>query len=153
MNASDSNIATHDDPAWRHRANFIIRASLPEPGRSEQLWVRQIADYRFEVCCIPFFVYDLALGDIVETDVDYTICRVVEPSGRFVFRVWFGDSFFPREDLIKEMTDHGALVERSSLNLIAVDASDKKHAELVAGLLQAHENRKELEFETGRMAK
>ncbi|HXC79910.1 MAG TPA: DUF4265 domain-containing protein [Candidatus Acidoferrum sp.] len=54
---------------WRERANFIISTELPPSDSSkqfEQLWSRQMDD-EFEVCCISFFVYDLALGDVFRT--------------------------------------------------------------------------------------
>ena len=63
-------VAIHLNPAWRDRANFIafVSIELDEPGeRWEQLWARQIANNLFEICCIPFFAYDLALGDQVDT--------------------------------------------------------------------------------------
>jgi hypothetical protein len=41
------------------------------------LWARQVGDRRFEICCIPFFLYDVALGDVVETDENYSLVRVV----------------------------------------------------------------------------
>lgn len=78
--------AVHPDPVWRDRSNFVIGARLPEPGRTEQLWARQLGDRRFELCCIPFFLYDLALGDVVETDDNYDVVRVLKPSGRYVYR-------------------------------------------------------------------
>jgi hypothetical protein len=34
---------------------------------------------------------DIALGDLVETDANCELARVVERSGRFVFRVWLGE--------------------------------------------------------------
>lgn len=45
-------------------------AELPEkdrPRRFEQLFAKQIGDDRFEICCTPFFLFDVALGDIVVT--------------------------------------------------------------------------------------
>jgi len=61
-NANDC-IAIHLEPAWRARANFIIAAEIGgtalRPER-EQLWARQTDEFCFELCCIPFFVYDLA---------------------------------------------------------------------------------------------
>ena len=43
----------------------IIAASI-DPGSTgittEQLWARRLDEERFEVCCIPFFAYDVALG-------------------------------------------------------------------------------------------
>ena len=59
------------------------------------------------MCCIPFFVFDLALGDVVATSPregrKYVVDKVVEPSGRYVFRVWFGESFQPRDEIASEL--------------------------------------------------
>jgi hypothetical protein len=100
--------AVHEGPVWRDRANFIVGAPLSEEGRAEQLWARQLGGERFEICCIPFFVYDLALGDVVETDAAQNIVRVVEPSGRFVFRIWFGETFHSRQKVADELEERGA---------------------------------------------
>src|SRR5947209_2116831 len=73
--------AVHSEPVWRDRSNFIIAAEVLGGGdtRTEQLWARQVDEHRFEVCCIPFFVYDVALGDVVVTspkgDRKYTSWR------------------------------------------------------------------------------
>jgi hypothetical protein len=53
-----SEFVVHQEPVWRERSNLVISAELPEkdrPRRFEQLFARQLADDRFEVCCIPFF--------------------------------------------------------------------------------------------------
>jgi hypothetical protein len=149
---------THPDPVWRERANFLIHAELPEEeSRSpqfEQLWARQISDNRFEVCCIPFFVYDLALGDVVATSSaegrEYIVERVVAPSGRYVFRVWFGQTFHPRDEIASALTALGSLIEWSSRNLLAVDAVDGEHAQLVADFLMERKKAGHLIYETGR---
>lgn len=140
--------AVHEAPVWRDRANFVIGAQLPEEGRAEQLFARQLSDRRFEICCIPFFVYDLALGDVVETDESYNVTSVVQPSGRFVFRVWFGESFHPRHPVADELSAHGALLEWSSDNLLAVDAADEVAAQEIADYLAAEERAERLAFET-----
>src|SRR5690625_5461577 len=67
----NSKIAVHAHPAWRDKANFMIFADLSESGLSgrwEQLWSRQLSETEFQLCCIPFFTYGLALGDRVTTD-------------------------------------------------------------------------------------
>ena len=135
---------------WGDKADFVIGAPLPEEGRAEQLRARQLSDNRFEVCCIPFFVYDIALGDVVETDADHNVTRVVEPSGRVVFRVWFGESFHPREEVADELVERDALVEWSSTNLLAVDAADEARADAIAAYLAEQERAGRLMFETGR---
>ena len=147
----------HREPVWRDRSNFIIGARI-SPGTNdasrEQLWVRQISNYQFELCCIPFFLYDIALGDIVETQPlagrRYMLSRVVQPSGRYVFRIWFGESLYPRAEVTKGLDALDALVEWSSANLLAVDARDQPHAREIADYLQEHENSGHLVYETGR---
>jgi hypothetical protein len=147
----------HREPVWRDRANFIISAALPEketPQRFEQLWARHLSDDQFEVCCIPFFVYDVALGDVVRAvprgDRNYVMEQVVEPSGRYAFRVWFGDSTGSREQIASELLDRGALLEWSSETLLGVDASDAAHAKRIADYLQDREDANQLVYETGR---
>jgi hypothetical protein len=142
--------AVHEAPVWRDQANFIIGAPLPEEGRAEQLWARQLGYERFEICCIPFFVYDLALGDVVETDANHDIARVIERSGRFVFRVWFGEAFHPRQGVADELAELGALLEWSSPNLLAVDAADEAHAQVIVHYLAEQERAGRLMYETGR---
>ena len=143
----------HPDPVWRERADFIIGAPLPEEGRAEQLWARRLDEpLLFEICCIPFFLSDVALGDVVQTDASYEFARVVEPSGRFVFRVWFGDSFHPRQEIANQLGEIGALLEWSSTNLIAVDAGDAEQAQDIADFLSEQEDRAHLKYETGRSA-
>ena len=84
------NVATHKAPVWGSRANFIIRADLSShglPGRFEQLWARKIGPTTFELCCVPFFAYGLALGDKVESNADFTIQKIVEKDGHKALRV------------------------------------------------------------------
>jgi len=142
--------AVHEAPVWRDRADFVIGAPLPEEGRAEQLWARQVGDQRCEICCIPFFLYHVALGDMVETDAGYDLERVVQPSGRYVFRVWFGNTAHPRQDVADELDGRGAFLEWSSANLLAVDAADERHAQEIADYLAEQQGADRLMFETGR---
>ncbi|MFE4542364.1 hypothetical protein [Arthrobacter sp. NPDC056727] len=51
--------ATHSEPVWRDKANFIIAATVGSSATevtTEQLWVRKIDGMQYEICCIPFFV-------------------------------------------------------------------------------------------------
>ena len=141
----------HAEPVWRDRADFIIGVPLPEDGLTEQLWARRLDESNlFEICCIPFFAYDLALGDVVETDTDYDVTRVVRRSERLVFRVWFGDSFHPRQDVADELIALGALLEWSSVNLLAVDVAETTQGQVVADFLAQRESDGQLRYETGR---
>jgi hypothetical protein len=149
--------AVHREPVWRDRSNFIIQAPLPEsdePFRFEQLFVKKVTARTFEVCCIPFFIWDIALGDVVSTvdvaDQKYLLDRVTERSGRFVFRVWFGDSFSPRKPVADRLTFLGALLEWSSSNLLAVDAANGIVATAIADYLQVCEDSGDLVYESGK---
>ena len=147
----------HDAPAWRDRSDFIIAAPIrSETAEREQLWAKQVGQDTFEICCIPFFIYDIALGDVVQTAAvgsrRYMVQRVVRPSGRFVFRVWFGESFQPRDEIARELEALGALLEWSSSNLVAIDAATEELASLVAAWLLEREQQGHLMYETGKSA-
>jgi hypothetical protein len=154
--APESDIAVHLNPVWRDRADFVIRAGIEEDGvarRFEQLWVRKLGESRFEICCIPFFVYDLALGDEVEVaPEDYLLDHIVVPSGHYTFRAWFGDSTDPggRDEVCSAAERMGCEFEWYSENLLAVDAAGDESAQRVADYLLELESRDALVFETGR---
>jgi len=146
-----SSVVQHSEPVWRDKSDFVIAAAFGGGGLEvEQLFVRQISDHRFELCCIPFFLYDVALGDVVETDDTYLVREVVEWSGRYVFRVWFGDTGHPREDIANALVELGGLLEWSSVNLLAVDAEDLAKAQKIADYLVIASQEGKLMFETGR---
>lgn len=161
MQNGQSYTATHQEPVWRDRADFIIAADISQDADGsewEQLWSRQIDESRFELCCIPFFAFDLALGDVIEVGPhagrQYVVRRVVEPSGHYTFRVWFGDSQHPaaRDEVVEELTLLAQALEWSSKNLLAVDAADEEQAQRVADFLAERERLGHLKVETGRTA-
>jgi hypothetical protein len=102
------------------------------------------------LCCIPFFVQDVALGDEVETDGEFVLLRVVRPSGQVTFRVWFGGQDATRRDgLVREIAAMKPLMEWSSENLLALSVPAAE-AQQLADYLQLHENEGLLQYETGR---
>lgn len=148
-------VAVHENPAWREKSDFIIRIYLEEnEGRNEweQLWVKRVGDRRFSICCIPFFAYNLALGDEVETDGNYVVQGVVKPSGQFTFRVWFGDSNNPgvKDEVLQQLEVMSVLFEWSSANLLAISARDSDQAQQLVDYLYARQNAGDLMYETGR---
>lgn len=150
---STASEATHPEPVWRERADFIIATTIDAATTSvttEQLWARQTGELEFEICCIPFFAHNLALGDIVETDDAYLVKGVRQPSGRLVFRVWLGDGFLPRADFAREVEQHAGLLEWSSANLVAIDVEDAAAAQELADFLQDRESQNHLVYETGK---
>lgn len=144
--------AVHQSPVWRDRANFVIAAHIGLMGGKnewEQLWARRVSGHRFVVCCIPFFVSDIALGDEVETDSDFVLCRVVERSGQATFRVWFGEtSAEVRQEIVKEIVSMGPLMEWSSENLLALSVSSDE-VQRFANFLHRLEQQSLLQYETG----
>lgn len=141
---------------WRDKSNFIIGAPIEanDDGVSgEQLWAHQLGERLFRICCIPFFVYDLALDDVVETDADFEVIRVVTRSGRYVFRVYFNtpDSTY-RDGITARLAQAGSLLVWSSANLLAVDAEDESAAARVADFLWQEEQTGKLVYETGKTA-
>lgn len=161
-NDMETKVFVHLNPVWRDKANFIIGAKcLTEQDENqgwEQLWSRQIASNRFEICCIPFFVYDLALGDEVEAEIDpewndtYLIQKVTNRSGHYTFRVWFGDSPIPniQDQVSSEIRRLGCLIEWYSENLLGIDADSDIQAQAVADYLWQKHQLGHLVYETGR---
>ncbi len=154
---SQEQFSTHGEPVWRDRANFIVNAALREEGRFEQLWCRQVTDCTFEVCCIPFFLYDVALGDVVETSPQaerkYVLSGVRTRSGRYVFRAFFERRQYRfRHEVVEALKSLGALVEWSSPSLLAVDARDAAHGQEIADYLHDQQEQEHLVYETGKTA-
>lgn len=151
---SDDYIAVHSCPAWHDKANFFIHAYIEEDkGRNkwEQLWVKQVDDKRFMICCIPFFTYNLALGDLVSTDENLVVINVIQASGQFTFRVWFGDSPRPeiKDEVQQELKARNVAFEWSSVNMLAISGKDFKQADEVANYLYALQVNGELIYENG----
>ena len=148
-------VAVHPDPVWRDRSDFVIFAKL-EDAKWEQLWARKLSERRFMICCIPFFAYDLALGDEVEVGPaggkQYVVGRVAAASGHYTFRVWFGDARDAsiRDEVIAAIRPVGCEFEWSSANLLAIDARTADIAQNVADYLQTQEDAGRLSYETGR---
>ena len=128
--------------------------TLPEPGRIEQLWARQVGDDLFQVCCIPFFARDLSLGDVVRTTAqggrDFMVSEVVEPSGHWTFRVWLRDSTEHSVSLEAGFMSSGALTEWSSEHLLALDVPDAPGAQRLADELRAGEAAGRWIYEAGK---
>jgi hypothetical protein len=145
--------AIHPSPVWRDRANFIFAAHLGMKGGKnewEQLWGQEVAPRRLIVCCIPFFVYDVALGDEVEIDANFVFQQVVRSSGQATFRVWFGgQDTTMRQELVGEIEAMKPLMEWSSENLLALSVADAE-AQRLADCLHLREQRGLLQYETGR---
>jgi hypothetical protein len=130
-------VAVHLSPARRDKANFLIFGAVELEGelRWEQLWCLQMSDNTFDLCCVPFFLYDLAIGDVVETKAmsgrKFVIARRVKPSGLRTIRAWYSSESLSedRERGVVELQKCGAIVEWYSERLLsfACTAEDLPH--------------------------
>jgi Domain of unknown function (DUF4265) len=90
-------IVTHTNPLRRPSPSFMLQAVLDESAAAdpdlEQLWTRRVGEGRFEISCLPFFVYDLAYGDVVRSSSDqgWRIGEVISRSGHGLVRAAVDD--------------------------------------------------------------
>ncbi len=149
----NSHVAIHLNPVWRARADFVIRARIPESDghhvQFEQLWTRQIEGRVFDICCIPFHLHDLALGDRVATTDTFELSEVLQRSGHVTFRVWFRDQVASPTEVEDAVAGLGGSVEWSGSELMAIDAPDKSTSQAVADYLYTQQLDARLVYETG----
>ena len=147
---------THLAPVWREKADFIINASIPDDeSHLEQLWTRRLDSERLEICCIPFSLYGIALGDVISFTVDdergFLLHEKLAEAGRFVLRAYVPDDrSVVQRDLHDRLSELGTLQEWSGSRLVAIDCTDEPHAARVSGYLQQCVDLNLLEYETGR---
>jgi hypothetical protein len=135
-------IKVHSSPVWKDRSNYIIQARVEYDGVREireQLWARQIEGQAFQICCIPFFAFDLALSDLVEVEnaggEKGLIRRVIQKSDHDTLWIYFrdlryGDTQRRIEQKIREM----ALFEWYEPRLLAVDVAPAQRHDVVSSL-------------------
>lgn len=72
---------TQPYPVWQHLANdTFFAASEGQEEEFEALPVQRITDTTGMICCIPFFLCRVALGDVVEV-TGRIAGQVVQPGG------------------------------------------------------------------------
>lgn len=89
---SGTNYIVHEQPVWRPSESYMAMVDLEPFGfenTHEQLWLRSLEDGGYEVCCIPFQVYGLALGDVVEVTRGRFVTQILRNSGRRALRIFF----------------------------------------------------------------
>lgn len=146
----------HLNPVWKSQADYIIGIDISKMFEDydmvwEQLWSKQITENHFMICCIPFFAYDISLGDEVITDKNQMIQEVVKPSGRSTYRVWFKNTAgsSTRKRIMDELEQRNCLLEWYSNHLLGVSCLDN-HAQFVADFLFEKEKGGEIQYETGK---
>lgn len=146
--------AIHRSPIWREKADFVFAAHIGTNGDKnewEQLWGKKTGRNTFMLCCIPFFVYDIALGDEVEVDADLVAQRVTKSGGQTTFRVWFVEQDLDRrKGIVRDISKVTSLLEWSSENLLAVSVPSAAEAQMLANFLEECELNRFLQYETGK---
>jgi len=143
-------IRNHPFPAWGDVADGIAYVPAESDGLParffEELPTRRLGE-NYQICAVPLFARNLALGDVVAASPDdegrLIVTGVVQNSGRFDYRVWFGNvpEVERREmnrHVVERLTEIGCLIEHYSSNFIGVDAPDEVVAREVVGFLLEH---------------
>lgn len=144
----------HVKPAWGSKADYLIHAVIDnmETVTREQLWARRIDDNRFLICCIPFFVYHLALGDEVVTtqheELAYVIDRIAAQSEHHTFRVKFLNKGKAFDDFFAWLKEIEGEFEWFSHEFVAIDCV-QQNAEAVAKKLWEMQHLGVLAYEDG----
>lgn len=125
----------HPNPVWGGRANALLWArgwhtDGPPKRVTELLPVRLHANGTAEVCCVPFAVDGIALGDIVtaadQVSTPLRLSPLITSSGRVNMRVVILDKpvAFVRDSLMSQAQELGALVEFGPTdNLLSFDCA------------------------------
>jgi hypothetical protein len=151
----------HAFPLERDRTDFIIQCRMDheEPPKYEQLWTRKLDEGTFEVCCIPQYIYGIALRDHIALSDDFA--SVLKHGGHYTFRVWFGavEGEFAQDIphasheyvhvVLNQLQQLDAQTEFGSRHLLGVDASSREIAERVFDFLGREERSFKLHFENG----
>jgi len=125
-------------PAWDEEANYILHGVGPYGDKvvREQLWAKSLGEGRFELRCLPLYLYGFAFGDVITVDAKEHL-DVVCPSGRASFRVVFpappAEGTFEREVEVRR-----GRVVWYTCDFAAVDAKKDEAAVLERWLEEQH---------------
>lgn len=151
----------HHHPALGEKVDSAVNAELRklkgEPAskrRFEKLATRKIADNVYEVCCIPFLIPDLALGDEIEADTfgspDLVMKKVRKRSGNSTFWVYFKVPYSnaarqteQHQQVLQKLAELNCFVEGAHAGLIAFNAQDVMQA-YVAMVSLVEESKKDI---------
>ncbi|WP_329557472.1 DUF4265 domain-containing protein [Streptomyces sp. NBC_00696] len=135
---------SHEEPAWRGEEHYMAMVDLAQfdlPGMREQIWLREIDKAgEYEVCCIPFYAYGMALGDVVSKGESDTVGPSIRKSGRRALRVLFtaprplADS---RLSLRRALDSVGLMSEWNGDRQVAIDVPDMSVMQPVVDAIQS----------------
>lgn len=140
----------HPYPVLGDEADAIVTGTIEdECGTThEHLPSRRLGNDRYKICCIPCFVKDIALADVVAVKGGL-ISEVVEPSGRCVFRAWSDDGWNGKFEVLHQIAARGGLMETCTHSLMGIDVQDANSAAVMRTYLDELEAAGALVYETG----
>ncbi len=139
----------HEQPVGRTSTNYIARADLAPfdlDGQVEQIWLKAVNDGSYEVACIPFSAYGIALGDVVVLNDDDYVIEVVRNSWHRTLRLLFTPDLPPADlqkatDEIKtEIIAADLLSEWNGARLVAVDVPPDAEPSKLFAVMEAAVN-------------
>lgn len=139
----------HLRPAWGWKADFILRLEVAysDATVAEQVWTRQLSSRIYELCCIPFVAYDLALGDELLVDEELRFTGHASPGGRQTVRLYSPQTLADLPGFVGELEAHGLLFESYSARLYAIDFPSIKELELFQPRLEHWRSISGMDFE------
>lgn len=144
----------HDTPAWQDQADYAIGARITEANWkdkyvSEQLAAQDLKNGTFMVCCIPFALFDLCLGDIVAVDKDINVKNVVTKGEYWGFRI-ATSSISQQEALLNVVGKIDNIYhEHFSEKLFAIAVQGSDGAQKIADNLRAAQEKSQIiQYET-----
>jgi hypothetical protein len=130
-----------------------VKITIPlENDHAEILWANEITSLRFEIDNIPYFAYELSLGDIVEAKSNdsgvLTFTRTLIKKGNHTIRLLFKKSAdTPKaKKLLGSLVEMGCGFEGAKRRLVAVNVPSSV---LLNDVVEMLNKRSDLEWESG----
>jgi len=133
---------------------FEINNDVDKP-KSESIWAEDNGLGNFRIDNIPFFTYGISYNDIIFAELDRDnllfFKKVIKRGGHSTLRLFFTNKLSEQEKQseIKKLNKIGAVVERATESLFAIDVSPDTNLKSVISLLKEGEQRGEYEYEEG----
>lgn len=128
-------IATHVHPAWKGKADYIFRCRIESKNDRdewEQMWGKVIVEHTYMVCCIPFFIYGLSLGDVVKVNEDGDF-EILEKSSQNTIRIWIDNAeIATKSDIISKVLNFCDNAEMHSDILFAFSVCNERYAAMIS---------------------
>lgn len=157
MAAREPEYAQHLNAIWREGSFFALIVPTPDDEFFfEQLVTEQVAPNRFRLLCIPFFLYGVSLGDVIEGELSEgpRSFAVVERSGRSTYRVYFSKESLDEHidkahHCLHDIEGLGGLIESYHNGYWSIDAADESIARQVEEYLTKGEEEGYWNYEAG----